>query len=78
MTTSLYEPHPIYIIMRVKLDLIMSARKFKLAFFVGDGGIGPGEVQGPDHVLVAVLGRDVQHGLSLGLITEIVINYKNC
>ena len=42
--------------------------KFSLAFFVGDCCVCPGEVQRPDHVLVAVLRRDVQHRLPLRLI----------
>ena len=51
--------HPVYTIDNIQ---------FRLAFFIGDGGICPGEIQGPDHVLVAVLRRDVQNRLSLGLI----------
>ena len=39
-----------------------------LAFFIGDCCVCPGEVQRPDHVLVAVLRRDVQHRLPLRLI----------
>ncbi len=34
---------------------------------VREGGVGAGEVQGADHVLVAVLGGEVEHGLAVAL-----------